>query len=264
MVYYSYLDDSKDQTQSKMYVSAGFIGTIDDWGKLRTSWGRCLKEYGLEYYKTSEYKMLGRQFAKFRTNEYPRPTGRAKAAEIRDALLAISRSIPGIQGIGIAIPIDDYKKVCSRPEAQEFFDADPYRRALEGVFNETVLVLKKLSGNNKVAFVHDEESHFNELRGCYREYVENNPRHASLMGGFQLLDDKKHPPLQMADIIANDCLGECLKWLDSGRETAETTIPYNVHHFGAWTEHYMLSILKRNLIARGRPIPADLQAPEYG
>jgi hypothetical protein len=35
MVYLSYLDDSKDQNQKKMFVSAGFVATKEEWGKLR-------------------------------------------------------------------------------------------------------------------------------------------------------------------------------------------------------------------------------------
>src|SRR5271170_1297739 len=128
MVFDCFLDDSKDQDQSKVFVSAGFLGTREYWSDLRLGWSKCLKEYGLEYFKTSEYKMLRGQFAKFKTADYTAPTGREKANEIRDSLLSIPRNLRGIKGIGVIIPVEDYAKVCARQEAKEFFAAKPYRR----------------------------------------------------------------------------------------------------------------------------------------
>src|SRR5215467_7340924 len=136
MVVQCFLDDSKDQDQSRVFVSAGFMGSKESWAELRVAWSKCLKHYGLEYFKTSEYKMLRDQFASLRTAAYPPPTGREKANKIRDSLLAIPRNMGSIKGVGCIIPVEDYTKVCARPEAKEFFAAKPYRRALDGIFNE--------------------------------------------------------------------------------------------------------------------------------
>ena len=121
MVFQCFLDDSKDQDQTKVFVSAGFLGTKDHWSELRVAWRKCLKEHEIDYFKTSEYKMLRGQFAKFKTAAYPPPTGREKANEIRDSLLAIPRNLGGIKGFGLVIPVEDYAKVCARPEAKDFF-----------------------------------------------------------------------------------------------------------------------------------------------
>jgi hypothetical protein len=82
MVYHCFLDDSKDQNQRRLLVSAGFLGTKNDWHHLRIAWKKRLKKDGLEYFKTSEYKMLDGEFSKFKTAAYPPPTGREKAAKI--------------------------------------------------------------------------------------------------------------------------------------------------------------------------------------
>ena len=96
MVFHCFLDDSKDQIQSKVFVSAGFFGSLDHWQQVRLAWGKCLKENGLEYFKTSEYKSLTGQFSKFKTADYPPPRGRERASEIREALLAIPRTMRGV------------------------------------------------------------------------------------------------------------------------------------------------------------------------
>ena len=260
MIYQCFLDDSKDGNQSQMVISAGFYGTKDDWGKLRAAWARRLKEDGLEYFKTSEYKMLEGQFAKFRTAAYPKPTGRDKAKGIRDDLQAIFRCIPGIQGVGIAIAMDDYEKVCLRPEADGVITGDPYRRALEGVLVETVRRIRQKPGRNMVAFVHDDGSDFDKLRGYYMDFKKANPKSAKLMGGFAPLDDKLHPPLQMADMVANFTLSKGLEWLENGRIPAKLEeMKQSIDFLNAWDEHYMLIVLRDNLIRLGRSVPGDLQ-----
>jgi hypothetical protein len=263
MVFQCFLDDSKDQRQDKVFVSAGFFGRREDWEQLRSSWAKCLNRNGLEYFKTNEYKMLEGQFSRFKTAAYPAPIGRQKASAIRDELLAIPRRFRGIKGIGIVIPVEDYERVCARPEGNDFFAAKSYRRALEGVFDLMARSVETLPGKHVVAYVHDSGSDFDELRSYYEEYKVLNPRHAKYMGAFVPLDDKQHPPLQMADAIANYMQGKGVQWLQS-RETIREVVPFNVHHMGVWTEHFMLSILKRNLMRLGRPIPEDLQSDEYG
>lgn len=263
MVFQCFLDDSKDRFQTKVFVSAGFLGDKESWGELRIAWSKCLKEFGLEYFKTFEYKMLEGQFARFKTEAYPIPTGREKAREIRESLLAIPRNLGGIKGMGCVIPIEDYVKVCARTEAKEFFAAHPYRRALEGIFNEVCRAIETLRGKHAVAFVHDDGSDFDELRRYYNEYRAINQRHTKIMAGFQPLDDKRHPPLQMADAIANFTHEKGIEWLNNGRETLAPEPPFNICHLGIWSEDYMLGLLKHELRRRELPIPADLLLEKF-
>jgi hypothetical protein len=87
------------------------------------------------------------------------------------------------KGDNVVIPVEDYAKVCARPEAKDFFEAEPYRRALEGVFNETIKAIETLPGQNIVVFVHDNGDDFDKLRSYYEAYKFVNPRHALSMGG---------------------------------------------------------------------------------
>ncbi|MGO9721918.1 MAG: DUF3800 domain-containing protein [Methylocella sp.] len=266
MLFHCFLDDSKDQNQSKLLVSAGFLGTKDDWHRLRIGWKKQIKKDGVNYFKTSEYKMLNGEFSRFKAAAYPPPTGREAASRIRSNLQATLRKNPRILGVGMAIPVDDYNRVCARPEAQGIFPGDPYQRALEGVLLEAVTLAHKLTGPSaKVAFVHDDGPDFDHLRAVYNGFKIANPKTAESMIGFLPLSYKEHPPLQLADMVANFTLGVGLDWLANGREARwASEMQDNIGKLGIWTEHFMLSVLKRNLIRKGKPVPLDLQADEYG
>jgi len=265
MVYECFLDDSKDAKQSQMFVSAGFFGTREDWSSLRKSWTSVLKEKGIDYFKSSEYNHLTDQFAKYRTASYPPPSGRQAAKEIKDALQQVVRQYPAIRGVGISVLVEDYEKVRSRPETNGVFGDNPYHRALESVMFETVKIIRKRPGHNMVAFVHDDESDFDTLHALYRGFRKLNPKTAKYMGGFMPLSDKEHGPLQMADMIANNTLEVGIDRIKEGEtDKARVAMRENVNMLGWWDEHYMLSVLKRNLILKGHPIPIDLQADDIG
>jgi hypothetical protein len=265
MVYECFLDDSKDAKQSKLFVSAGFFGTRDDWSSLRKAWNAVLREKGIDYFKSSEYNHLTDQFAKYRTDAYPPPAGRNAAKEIKRALQEVVSNHRNIRGIGISVLVEDFDKVCSRPEVSGIFGSNPYHRALESVMFETVRIICRRPGHNMVAFVHDEESDFETLHSLYLGFKKLNPKTAKYMGGFAPLSDKEHPPLQMADMIANSALEVGMDRITKGEtDKARISMRENINLLGYWDEHYMLSVLKRNLALRGRPIPLDLETEEYG
>ena len=259
MIYHCFLDDSKDQNQSKMVVSAGFVGTKDDWGQLRIAWRKRLEDDGQEYFKTSEYKMLTGQFARFRTAEYPPPSGRDKARQIRLDLQTILKQIPSICSIGVCMPLEDLKKACERPEAAPFFLGNPYNLAFQSVLHEVVGYIRRKPGRAMVAFIHDGGPDYDTLRHFYNGFKKENPRTAKYMAGFQPLSDKEHPPLQAADMAANLTLSVGIEWLENGRRVEKLKeMRESIRKIGVWTEDYLLSVLKHNLIGHGRAIPVDL------
>jgi len=267
MVYHCFLDDSKDKSQSKLMVAAGFFGNQADWKSLRMEWFGVLKKHGLNYFKSSEYNHLNGQFERFRKDDlYPKPKGREAAREIRSELQTVLRHHLMIFSTGICIPLEDYASVCARPEAASVFQKDkPYHRSLEAVLFETVKMVRQIPGCNAVAFVHDDGPDFDELRAVYNGFKIKNPKTAKFMAGFQPLDDKVHPPLQLADMVANFTLERGLNWLENGRRQERAKeMAENLGKLGIWTEHVLLSVLKRNLILQGKPVPPDLQADEYG
>ena len=84
------------------------------------------------------------------------------------------------------------------------------------------------------------------------------------MAGFQPLSDKDHSPLQAADMVANLALRIGIEWLENGRKPEKLKeLEESIDKFGIWTEDYLLSVLKHNLIGHNKPLPLDLQSEEY-
>jgi hypothetical protein len=257
MVYQCFLDDSSDQTQSEIFVSAGFFGWVGDWNRFRVEWHDCLTNNNLNYYKTSEWKRLEGQFSQFR--QYKKPEGRERANAARDALLVVAKKHVGIRGVGVAIPIPVYERIARRSEAKDIFDVHPYRRAFDGVLNETLKIIEQMPEHHMVAFIHDDGPNFSELRRYYKEYMLVNTRHARHMfNALVPMDDKKQAALQVADAFANVAMACGTEWLETSKQTEESRLPFNIEKLGAWDEPFMLGLLKHELRRRGRSIPEDL------
>jgi hypothetical protein len=266
MIYQSFLDDSKDRLQARLMVSAGFIGTQAEWRSLRSGWAAVLRKHDIKYFKSSEYYSLTGEFAKFRSDVYPKPKGREAAQQIRSELQAVMKRHSGIRGVGISVPLETYYRVYDeRPEAKGTLPADPNQAALVSVINETAKIAKAQRGRNMVTFVHDDDDHFDNLRSAVRKFKDVNAGIAKYIGGFAPLDDKLHPPLQAADMVANYTLQLGLQGLESDDMKANVQeMRENIGLLGVWDEGYILSVLKANLLRKGRPIPIDLESDEYG
>jgi CheY-like chemotaxis protein len=265
MVYHCFLDDSKDQTQTKLMVSAGFFGTKEEWGSLRAGWVRVLEKHGLLYFKSSEYYSLTEQFARFSTDEYPRPKGREAAQQIRSELQAVVQQHPGIRGVGASVLLETYYGVYARPEAVNILPSNPYDAALASVMHETTKIIRARPGRNVISFVHDNGADYEHLRAVYKTFRLANPDIAKSIAEFIPLDDKQHPPLQAADMIANYTMHLGLEGLASGNMKANVKeMRQNINLLVYWGKHYLLSVLKKNLIANGKPIPIDSGEAENG
>jgi hypothetical protein len=266
MLYRSFLDDSKDKSQSKLMVSAGFFANRNHWGSLRLAWNKVLRSHGLKYFKSSEYYRLNGEFSKFRSALYPSPSGREAARQIRDELQFTLEQHPQIFGIAVAILLEDYRRAVARPDAAGVLPINPYHTALNSIIYETVKRVNLLPGENKVAFLHDEGPDIGSLVSSYKHFKKYNPRTAKTLAGFGGLDDKDHPELQAADMIANYAMQRGLEALQRGRKDLKTTIgelTKNFVMFGYWDENYILSAIKSIRRERGLSIPVDLRGEEY-
>jgi hypothetical protein len=260
MIYNCYLDDSKDQKQEQMIISAGFFAPMKAWQLFRLAWNTCLRKHGIHYFKTSEFRMLTGQFQKFKSAAYPIPTGRAAADKIRNELRMILDDAHGINGIGIAIPVADYEEVSQMPEAANIMPANPYHGALVSIFAETLkCVGRKFRGRNMAAFVHDDGNDFPELHSVYKGFMNENPHWAKHSGGFQPLDDTRHPELQAADMAANYALQLGQTWLTNGRSEPEREqFKKSIKWIGVWEKTYILKLLVEQYAHRKLPIPQTL------
>jgi hypothetical protein len=242
-LYFSYGDDSKDAKQDKIVVSAALFARKRTWKRFNTRWKQELRKHGLKYFKSSQCNSVRGEFMKLR--RYPLPKAKGKAQKIRQKLETIIHKYR-IYGVGVSVPVQVFKKVAAMPESHGYFNCDPYQRCLESIFLEVVRGTSKLPGkDNTVAFAHDDDSQFAKLRKYYRAFKKLNKNTAERMKGFVPLDDKLHPPLQAADLVANFSKGLTQDWptlpISEPERFRKTIIK-----MGIWTEDYMLGVAKHN------------------
>lgn len=245
MVYQAFIDDSKDRHAEKVVVSGIFIGDKDKWSFLRSEWKKVLQPHGMKYFKAAEYYGLRDEFAQFQSkSKYPPPAGREAAKKIFDDLEDVIRRAK-ITSLGVVIPISDYSEVMAMPEAQGKIPSLPYDLALNSGFFETIKDIKKISGRHMVSFVHDDDGRFAHFRELYLKFRKKNPKTAKMIGGFIPLDDKKHPPLQAADLAANVTCNYAKQWLDDKSEASLQRLIGSMYKIGVWEKDYILSVLQK-------------------
>ena len=178
MIYQCFLDDSKDATQTQMYVCGGFVGKRDEWTSFRLQWDARLQGEAMKYFKSSEYKMLCGEFARFRA--LPKPEGRNAAKRVRDDLFNIIRNHSNLRWVGVCVPLEEWNTVAQRPEAAGII-THPYRRAIESMFVEVVKRgFRRITWNrnSRVEFVHDDGPDSPELSELYAAFKKLNPKTA--------------------------------------------------------------------------------------
>jgi hypothetical protein len=258
MVYHAYLDDSKDRGAKRVMVSAGFCANTRDWQDFTEDWQRVLDKHGLRYFKSSECHYVNGEFKKFRKGKYARPEEHQIANQIRAELQKVLASHPRIRAIGIAVQVEDYRKIASLPEAKSHLPIDPYRAALSSVMLETIKHAKELSRHPLVVFVHDDGDDFDGLCNCFREFRKKNRKTAKFTRTFIPMDDKGTPALQAADLIANHTAFLAGKRLDNKEVVAE--MRSNISGLKIWEKNYMKGLLRHLLTKHKQPIPLALEA----
>jgi hypothetical protein len=117
---------------------------------------------------------------------------------------------------------------------------------------ETAKFVRQRSEANILTFVHDESDDFDSLHSAYMMFKQVNPDIATVMGGFRPLDDKLHPPLQAADMMANYTLSLGIEGLSCGDMKANVTeMRQNLNLPDFW--HYPAS-------SKGSPLIKQLPA----
>lgn len=246
MIFYGYLDDSSDRYQERVVVSGSLIGTRDDWTKFRKLWTAKLKEHGIAYYKTAEWRGLRGEFRRFQSERnYPKPLGREAADEIRAELEEIVEN-SRIGGVGVVIPVPVFAEVSSIPELKEKLGpTNAYQLALQTIFVRSVDQMNTVPGNHKIAFVHDDGSDCDLLEATYRAFKRKNPRSAKYVVGFSCLDDKLHPPLQGADMVANTTCNYARQWQENPTEASLGRLKESILEMKVWDRNFMMKIIKK-------------------
>lgn len=238
MIFYGY--------QEKVIVSGSFIGGKDTWAAFRTRWKAKLREHGICYYKTSEWRGLRDEFRRFKSvKDYPPPSGREAADKVRDELEHIVNTAK-IGGIGAVIPVPVFNEVAAMPEFKERLERlKPYQLALYLVFLYSVEQINTVPGHHKIAFVHDEGDDCAFIEASYFAFKKTNPKTAKYMAGISCLDDKTHPPLQCADMVANTVCNFAQEWQKSPTDTTLKRLRKSILQIRVWEKDSLVSILRK-------------------
>lgn len=228
-MYGCYLDESFDKKPLGFYCVGGFIAHGVPTFELERNWEKCLKRYGLAYFKASECESGRGQFAKFVANP-PHITD----AE-RKTLDTISHEFCRIIGFpvphdnrnflalfGVGVVQKDFYEVIKDPNALAVLGDDPYRLAYEMAMVQAAWAMKELGGGEPkhcVAFVCDEdEEHAETAPIAYCALKKGNPVAAQYMGTYSTADEKGCAPLQAADLVIYE-IRKVLKYSKKDYET---------------------------------------------
>jgi hypothetical protein len=258
MIHECFLDDSKDKRQEFLYVCGGFYGSQDAWKRFDKEWNKQLKCEGIEYFKTSEFKSLTKQFSRYRS--LPEPHGRDGATQIRDRLEDVLRHCPDINAVAVVVLVEDHQEVMKHASADIIFGEHIYHRAFESTLLQAAWNACK--GSDQIAFAHDEGQDFDRLRQLYRSFKLKNPEVAKKMRGFIPLDDKLTPGLQIADMFANSVMNRTHRHMTKGDADSREIFMFDRAKIYTWSQRFGEIILAANLRSRGIPIPETLSEAE--
>lgn len=205
MLFRAYIDDSADKRQKTVMVAGALVATHREWTDFSVEWKKQLRVAGLKYFRSTEYYSLTGEFARFRDrSKYPPPLGRRAATALRSRLETLLNP-NRMRGLVSIVPVQTYLTFRSSvPGAVERLPDDVYSAALLSMFLECAcMVRERIPGQHRLAFVCDDSPKAPIYSQVYSTFKEKNPGVAGIMEGMVHVDDKKHPPLQAADMIAS-------------------------------------------------------------
>jgi hypothetical protein len=236
-----YLDESADGKAEEVYVAAGFLGTPPVWAALRSKWKIQLRvsagKHGLReiaYFSSKDCHNLRGPFFALR-NFGPVVEMKKVALQIRDELEPIITS-SDVVGIGVAVNMKDFREYNARPEvrANPHWNDDHEDAAFQlafGVIAETMRQIEADGAGSHVAgFVCDDGPKKAKIEASYERFKAKHGDLREYMRGISHLDDKKHPPLQMADLMAELARDMTAQWIANGGDKSKVVcrLPNNV------------------------------------
>ena len=200
-----YLDDSHDGLEQEVFAVAGYYGWSLGFFDAEREWEHCLTRHGLQYFHAIECEQVQGQFFKLRKD--PRynslASQKAAAAGIRSELISILNQHVGFDGIGLAVPLEAYRKVLdTEPDASILLQDRHFYFAYHHLMIELVKKCEDRFKGHWIGFVCDDHSRRDEAEKAYDELKTKNPRSARMMASMTHADDKITLPLQMADLLA--------------------------------------------------------------
>jgi len=248
MLLWSYIDESSDGSQKKAFVAAGFMAPVKTWTAMRTPWKRKLKEHRIKYFKSSECRNLQGEFFKYKA-EFGLDEGKKRALAVRDDLEELIRQYPLI-GFSLGVNMADFWEINTSNEARTspHWNPDYEDCAFQLVIHALVTRLKTEFEGRKyqIGFVHDHSSKSAKLLHSFDCFKVRHPALSDCMRNFTSLDDKTHPPLQMADLMADVARDMITRKIDDPTIEVQPRqgVKGSVYTVDCWQRKGMMKILR--------------------
>jgi DNA-binding NarL/FixJ family response regulator len=194
MMHASLADFGKGDTDGMVAV-CGYVASRENWELFNERWMAVLSSRGLPFLRTAEYLR-------------PSPNSGISNDETIRSLLepftqVIREAITGAGGIGVCVITDREAYERLTPEEKRAM-AEPgmnsFEMALGIILKHTI---EELNDSNPMAIQFDESSDAGRLLKFYMSAKETNPMFRRHLGAIAFVDDKKHFPVQAANMLAN-------------------------------------------------------------
>jgi len=230
----AYIDESSDEKQERVFAVGVLMGRVETWTPFEHSWNDLLKEYDLEYYRSTEAEHARGQFDKppFRTSSNTLTFEQNEMLRgVRERFLALATG-QGRAGLVLGVNMADFYRVANTPHLLDKFGGTPYYICLHHAMLTAVKAIKDdLKSREVVAFICDRQQQFaGRALEVHQEFITKNPYFSKQIGSLYYEDKKKSIPLQAADSLAyegrryleaqkydsgEDERGELKEWKDS-------------------------------------------------
>lgn len=205
-------DDVGKRHEDGMCAVVGWVAYREQWNTFNWQWMKVLEQHGLGYLHTAEF-----------LNKFPvigdAPLSDDEVYRILQPFTDVIHgniTVSGNRGFGVCVITEcaaydaldaDEKRVIKKPELHSF------EMAVGLAFR---YIRDELHGNNLMALQFDESEDAARLYSCYKQLKEKNPTLRNFMSGICFVDDKKHPPMQAADLLGNLTLKGWRRWKRDG------------------------------------------------
>jgi hypothetical protein len=247
-----YADDSHDQKMREIISAGALIGWPSMIFDAECRWQKRLDRDGIKYFRAYDCEHLSGEFDVYK-HGWSLNVGSTIASAVRKDLVQIISSKDGGAGIGVSFLLNDFQNViASNVSAREYWGTDP-TIAVYKLLITTVLQLLDIdwpaSRGLPIAFTFDDHAKWKEAEEAYQQLRDSDPL-GDRMGYVGHADDRRHPPLQMADLIAYEARLRTLEWRakkEPQRETFRTLAANN--------GLYYISLATREGLLSLRPVP---------
>jgi hypothetical protein len=203
-VFALYCDESADAKQERWLAVGSFFGKVEDFPKVETEWRERLAQDQVDYFHATECERLVGEFDFVAKGlDKDQKSARKRADSLRNDLATILGQST-IGGISVGLNLHDFREIAEA--FAEEFRTDKVTFAYKVLIRDCITQIDKdwpESANLTIAFTFDDRADWKQAEDAY-EQLKSIPAIDKRMGVVIHADDKKHPALQMADLLAHE------------------------------------------------------------